>query len=153
MNEENAQLEKEVRIWWNRLQHDTGNRSRIRHQSDLIGVQTVGSFYDLVKVLPEVDIDILASIAMVLSHIEVDSKVKVARAMGKKTINSNHVVSELRFNKLISQNLEDFSRELIRVLPLIDNTADVGALAVDLKYWDSPTQISKKNWLSDYYLA
>lgn len=153
MNEDNKQFAKTVSDWWYRLQHDSGSSARLRHQSDIIGIQTVSYFYELASAVPDVNIDILAAIAMVLSHVKSDSKERIAVRMGRGTSNSNHTVSELRFNKLISMDLEELSREIIRVLPLIDNTASVSDLAVDLRYWDSDKKISKKQWLNDFYLA
>ena len=90
---------------------------------------------------------------MVLSHVESDCKEKAAKRMGKTTLYSDHVVSELRFNKLISLNQQEFARELVRILPMIDNRLNVRCLVTDLRYWDSEKQISKKNWLNDFYLA
>ena len=154
MNEDNKQFAQKVSEWWYRLQHNPGSSARLRHQSDIIGIQTVSFFYDLASAIPDVKIDILAAIAMVLSHMESDSKDNIATRMGRSTSpNSDHAVSELRFNKLISMNLEELSREIIRVLPLIDNTANISELAVDLRYWDSDTKISKKQWLNDFYLS
>ncbi|MBE6514012.1 MAG: type I-E CRISPR-associated protein Cse2/CasB [Thermoplasmata archaeon] len=147
------EFEGAVANWWYRLQNDSGSSARLRHQSDIIGIQTVAAFYDLVRALPQIDTDVLACIAMVLSHVEADSKEKVAVRMGKKTSSADHVVSEIRFNKLISLDLEGLSRELVRVLPIIDNTLNIRALATDLRYWNYESQISKKRWLNDFYLA
>ena len=152
-NISNKDFEKAISDWWYRLQHDPGGSAKLRHQSDITGIQTVSAFYDLVRALPGTDIDNLACIAMVLSHVESDSKEKIAKKMGRKTDTSDHVVSELRFNKLVSLDLKEASRELVRILPLVDSTANVGSLATDLRYWDSESQISKKQWLNDFYLA
>lgn len=153
MNDNNEQFAKTVSDWWYRLQHNPEASAKLRHQPDIMGIQTVSYFYELASATPDVKIDTLAAIAMVLSHVESDSKEKIAARMGRGTPKSDHTVSELRFNKLIAMSLEELSRELIRVLPLIDNTASISDLAVDLRYWDSERKISKKEWLNDFYLA
>ena len=146
-------FEDAVAKWWYRLQHDSGGSARLRHQSDIEGIQTVSAFYDLVRGLPGLNIDMLACIAMVLSHVESDSKDKAAKRMGSKTKASDHVVSELRFNKLVSMDRQGAARELVRMLPLIGNTLNIRALATDLRYWDHEDQYAKKQWLNDFYLA
>ena len=153
MTEDKKDFGAEVYSWWIKIQKDPGSLARLRRQSEVIGIESIGCFYDLVSAVGYVPTDILAYIAMAISHIEVNSSKSAATLMGRKQPNSEHAVSELRFNKLISLELSDASRELVRVLPLIDSTADVRNMANDLRYWDSDKQISKKKWLNDYYTA
>lgn len=148
---ENDIVSDAVSKWWYAIQHDSGGLAKLKHQSDILGIEGVGCFYDLVKMLPNIDVDTLASIAMVVCHVESNVKTTTAKAMGKKTGQSDHVVSEIRFNKLISMDLEDAARELVRMLPLIDNATNIEKLAKDLRYWNSETLFSKKQWLNDYY--
>ena len=152
MNENDEQLKSEVLAWWARIQHNPGGLSRLKHQSDILGIEGVECFYDLASRIPGVDIDVLAAIAMAVSHIEVNSKDSLAHNMGRKK-NGREAVSEIRMNRLIELTLPELSRELIRIMPLVDNTANICKLSVDLKYWDSEKQYSKKQWLNDYYLA
>lgn len=153
MTEDKKDFGEEVYAWWIKIQKDPGSLARLRRQSEAIGIESIGCFYDLVSAVGYVPTDILAYIAMAISHIDVNSQKSAATQMGKKQPNSDHTVSELRFNKLISLELADASRELVRLLPLIDSTADVRSMATDLRYWDSDKQISKKKWLNDYYTA
>ena len=92
MNENNKQFAKAVSDWWYRLQHNQGASARLRHQSDILGIQTVSYFYELASAVPDVKIDTLAAVAMVLSHVEFDSKEKIAVRMGKGTPKSDHAV-------------------------------------------------------------
>ena len=153
MTENKKDFGEEVYSWWIKLQKEPGDLARLRRQSDALGIESIGCFYDLVSGVGYVQTDTLAYIAMAISHVDVNSQKSAATLMGKKQSNSDHAVSELRFNKLISLDLADASRELVRILPLIDSAADVRSMATDLRYWDSDKQISKKKWLNDYYTA
>ena len=54
---------------------------------------------------------------------------------------------------MIESDLYGASRDLVRMLPMIDGAANVGDMAVTLCYWDSEKQLSQKRWIRDYYLA
>lgn len=70
-----------------------------------------------------------------------------------KIKNGRVFVSEIRLNRLMDLSREELTRELIRILPLVDSAANIERLALDIKYWEFEKQISKKQWLNDYYLA
>lgn len=149
---------KSVTAWWYKLQHDDGDRSRLKHQSDITGIESVECFYDLVRAVgwehaSRDRIDDLARVAMVLSHVESDGRDSVARLMGKQIGEIKHKVSEIRFNRLVASDLREMSRSLITILPMIDNTANVESLAWDLLLWDNEDQKKKREWLNDYYLS
>ena len=147
-------FKKEIYAWWTNIQHDSGGLSRLKHQSDILGIQAIECFYDLVRALPGEDVDCLSAIAMVISHIEENSPKTVAELMGSKKHGSEEkTVSELRFNKLISMDLWSASRELIRMLPLIEKNANIKELSLDLKNWDKENQFTKKRWLNQYYIG
>lgn len=162
--EERSLFEEAVFKWWCGLQHDGGGLANLRHQSDIFGIQCVPCFYDLIKRIEESipslfkgsesfmisNMDMIACVAMVVCHVERDSKENIAKLMGK-TIETGHTVSEVRFNKMIATNRDELPRELIRIMPMIDNVANVKKLASDIWGWDLETSYVKKNWLREYY--
>lgn len=139
--------------WWVWLSKDSGRRAMMRRRVTVLDVQLDESFYQLVRMLPNHDMDSLACVAMVVSHIDSNGNNSVATSMGRKVKGADHRVSKIRFQRILDSDLEEASRGIIRALPMIDSCADVRALGKTLYYWDNPKQYSKKKWAQDYYLA
>ena len=151
---ENITFEDQVLSWWVGLNRDNASRSKMRRESTMMGIQMNESFFDLYRMVPWVkDIDALSCVAMVISNIDGDDVDSIATRMGKKTPSSEHSVSELRFRRIIESEGEDAARHVVRVLPMINRYANIKETAKAIMYWDNPNQISKKNWIKDYYLA
>jgi CRISPR type I-E-associated protein CasB/Cse2 len=153
MNERNSAIGEAATAWWRRLQKDAGALARMKRESELIGVQMNEPFYDLVRMLPFVKTDTLACVAMAICHVDTDSERTAAYRFGKSDGTADHHVSELRFRRMIESDPYSASRDLIRMLPMIDNSANVGDIAITLCNWDSEKQISQKRWIREYYLA
>lgn len=149
----NTAIEDGVHQWWSEISRDAGARARLRHETEIVGMQLNESFYDLVRKVPNANIDTLACIAIAVCHVDSDSKESVARRMGKKSKGSDHTVSEMRFRRLIEADRYEASRMLVTLLPMVDSTANVRDLAKSIYYWNNDEKFSQKNWIKHYYLA
>ncbi|MCF1440564.1 type I-E CRISPR-associated protein Cse2/CasB [Ralstonia nicotianae] len=111
------------------------------------------------------DYDAVALVAGVLSHVSQD------RANGKSVIaglgrsgrgDATPKLSEIRFRRLLQgRDLDDFYRQLVRVVQLAERTADVAQLADDMLAWCrerghttvTPSHGVRFRWARDYYLV
>lgn len=152
MNNE-AEFEEEVHKWWSSLQRNPGSRARLRRQTDILGIMMNEEFYNLVIRVPYIRRDDLACIVMALCHVDSDNKNTVPMMMGHKNGQSEHIVSEQRFRRIIESDSEEAVRQLIRVLPIIGSEGNVRDIARTFRFWNSDSKISQKKWIEEYYLS
>ncbi|AQW31868.1 type I-E CRISPR-associated protein Cse2/CasB (plasmid) [Ralstonia syzygii subsp. celebesensis] len=181
---------KWVRSWWLALQPredksavpgalallGRGDRAGLKRCSGVAELLTESATFQLAERLLSLeaakerarfadDHDAVALVAGVLSHVSQD------RASGKSLIaglgRSGHrdatpKLSETRFQRLLQgRDLDDFYRQLVRVVQLAERTADVAQLADDTLAWCrershttvTPSRSVRFRWARDYYLA
>jgi len=86
-------------------------------------------------------------LARVLAEIRLNGDDVLAQRLGPGL--GNPVLSQARFQRLIrSEGIDDRVTALRRVLPMVDRTCNVAALARDFLKWDEATRI---DWTFDYY--
>ena len=146
-----------IKQWWKTLVNsDPGGAATLRRANSTLDVMVSEQFYELVEktgLTTDNQIEKLACIAMTISHVKTDSNETMPARMGAKNGNIDHVVSESRLYRLISSDLTDATRQLIRILPMIDYSANICSLAESMWYWDYESQFSKKKWVKEYYLT
>ena len=143
--------------WWPRLKGDSGDSATLRRSVDPVSVRMTAPYYNLYETAKKHGLGTwnkngLAYAAMVLSHIDRDSEQTMAAKMGKKTKDMREV-SEFRFQRLISADISEAAPMMIRLLPMIDKTANIGDLTYSILYWDFKTQFIQENWAKHYYLS
>ncbi|WP_197325236.1 type I-E CRISPR-associated protein Cse2/CasB [Ralstonia solanacearum] len=182
---------KWVRSWWQALQPregkstapagalallGRGDRAGLKRCSGVAELLTEGATFPLAERLLSLeaakerarfanDHDAVALVAGVLSHVSQD------RPNGKSLMvglgRSGHgdatpKLSETRFQRLLQgRDLDDFYRQLVRVVQLAERTADVAQLADDALAWCrershatvTPSHGVRFRWARDYYLA
>ena len=135
--------------WHGNLQKGA-NYSRLKRASTLDEIQMNEAFYELIDILDyKGNMDQMAAIVLVLSHVRCNSEWGFAELMGAKTATSEHTVSKLRFNRLIDGNRSEFARSLVRILPLIDNELNIMDVIKKIFYWGDTV---KKECAKEYYI-
>ncbi|CAH0440358.1 type I-E CRISPR-associated protein Cse2/CasB [Ralstonia pseudosolanacearum] len=180
---------KWVRSWWQALQPregkstvpgplallGRGDRAGLKRCSGVAELLTESATFQLAERLLSLeaakertrfadDHDAVALVAGVLSHVSQD------RANGRSLIaglgrpgrgDATPKLSETRFQRLLQgRDLDDFYRQLIRVVQLAERTVDVAQLADDTLAWCrerthtvTPSRGVRFRWARDYYLA
>lgn len=110
------------------------------------------------------DYDAVVLVAGVLSHVSQDraNGKSVIAGLGRSGRDATPKLSEIRFRRLLQgRDLDDFYRQLVRVVQLAERTADVAQLADDALAWCrershatvTPSHGVRFRWARDYYLA
>ena len=151
-NGENVTWMGTVLTWWKELEHDRGERARLRRCGDVTEVVFCPAFHDLVRRLRTiggVSRETVAVIAGVLANVKenvpaVKFAVQMAEGRGDRA-----TVSELRFRRLIEiKEREDIFMPIIRLVALMDGTVNAGDLADGIRYWGPRV---RRDWACDYY--
>lgn len=158
MNAENNQTDKNatwtgiVLAWYKELEHDRGERARLRRCADVTEVFFCQAFHDLLRRLRRlgpVSRETVAVTAGVLAHVKENvpaAKFAVQMAEGR---GDHATVSELRFRRLIeTKDREALFMPLIRLVALMDGRVNVGDLTDGIRYWGPP---KRRDWACDYY--
>lgn len=111
------------------------------------------AFHDLRNRLSDTkwkNIERIALIAGVLSHVRYNKDVFLPKILAKKTTkdaSKNAIL--LRFRRLIQyQDFRELFRPMIRHLDLVENKANISHLANSLYYWSDQT---RKDWAISFY--
>lgn len=158
MSEINSAVLEKLASWWRGLDDDRAGRAILRRAESLTAVALSAPYQRLYRQLchagwnenaPDYLKDRLAAVTGLLVHIKEDSALTPPKAMSvRKAGDDKPQVSELRFQRLLeSSDLESLFIGLRRVLPLMNHSVDVKALAKDILFWDDKV---KKDWAYDY---
>lgn len=86
-------------------------------------------------------------IVSVLANIRSNRPLRIAQAFGA---GDPPALSPLRFQRVLRADGEALGPALIRVLPMIDRSCNVGTLGADLFFWNDAT---RTRWIFDYHGA
>lgn len=143
--------------WWETITAtDPGSIAMLKRADSTLEIMLSEQFFNLVKktgCTSYVEIEKLSYIAMVISHVKTDSISTMPTLMGAYDKRGEPTVSESRLHRLISADIKDAVRQMIRILPMIDSSANIKSLASSIWYWDYESQITKKEWVKEYYLS
>ena len=145
---------EKLAAWWRDLEGNPGKRAdlkRCRTVSDVIMTPAFMRFYHkLKKDLPNCDVrgEQLAAVVGLVARIEkAETGDPLAKRMARPKGDSA-VVSELRFRRLLQCDRNELYGALIRILNLLDKTADLHDLAESVYYWGDQV---KKDWAYTYF--
>lgn len=140
--------------WWNSLQENHGDRAELRRCRNSTEVAFLPAYHrlrlSLGKIAP-IKPDDLAIVAGVLSHVKTpDSSHRFSQQMASHKKESDRSrVSGLRFRRLLTiDDPGELYGSIIRIVRLLDGTANIPSLADGLYWWNERT---KKTWAFDYY--
>lgn len=96
----------------------------------------------------------LPAVAQVLAWVKTPMPEKsLAASMGRRKVDGEETpfVSELRFKRLLRiEDRQALADLLIRLLPMVERSANPLTLAHDIWFWNERT---RKRWANDYYQA
>lgn len=136
--------------WWQNLEHNKGIRAELRRCDSPQAVMYHPAFVRLSQRLqPMIGKREnwqypLAAVVGLLSHVRSTSKQPLARAMA----GSPPVVSELRFRRLLQRDRSDLYGAMIRVLRMLDHTANLQDLASSVFFWGDKV---RRDWAEAYF--
>jgi CRISPR system Cascade subunit CasB len=154
-----------VFAWWLEMQpasekpgqpNRRGELAELKHCKSLEDILLVPRFQLLRRILQVTGrghLPACAAMAGILAHIKThqDKPTFAAWLAQPRGESAGSRVSELRFRRLIRiKSHDELFIDLVRVLPLADNTAPVVALARDVYRWNDFT---RQRWTFDYYDA
>ena len=138
--------------WWRGLADDTGGRAALRRAPDITAVVLQPAFQRLHRRLLAAgwpgqrwQDDRLAAAAGLLAHVREQTPLNLPQAMSE---GDKPRLSELRFKRLLeAPDVDSLFTGLRRALPLLQQRADVCALATDVVNWGDGV---KKCWAYAY---
>jgi CRISPR system Cascade subunit CasB len=138
--------------WWRSLNDDTGGRAALRRAPDITAVVMLPAFQRLHRRLMSAgwpsqrwQDDRLAAVAGLLAHVREQTSLNLPRSMSD---GEAPALSELRFRRLLeSPDVDALFSGLRRALPLLQDRADICALATDVVNWGDEV---KKRWAYAY---
>ena len=138
--------------WWRGLADDTGGRAALRRAPDITAVVLQPAFQRLHRRLLAAgwpgqrwQDDRLAAAAGLLAHVREQTALNLPQAMSE---GDKPPLSELRFRRLLeAPDVDTLFTGLRRALPLLQDRADVCALATDVVNWGDGV---KKCWAYAY---
>lgn len=142
--------------WWRGLADDTGGRAALRRAPDITAVVLLPAFQRLHRRLlaarwPDQawQNDRLAAAAGLLAHVREQSALTLPQAMSEgQAAGGRPPLSELRFRRLLeAPDVDTLFTGLRRALPLLQDRAEVCALANDVVNWGDAV---KKRWAYAY---
>lgn len=143
--------------FWQGLEEDKGSRAQLRRCKTPDEVVMVSAFHRLCRRVRPLMKDEregwemrIAAIAGLLAHVrKLDSRKALAEKMAEKRPGSDSpTVSELRFRRLLQRERGELFGALIRVLGLLDKTANPFDLAQSVYYWGDK---ERKRWAFAYF--
>ena len=138
--------------WWRSLENNRGDRAELRRCADLLQVMQTEAFHLARARLIAAGLSAeesrsprLAAIVALAAHVTAQSE---ASLPGAFSAGDKPPVSPLRFRQILDAVDDDelFTR-LRRVLPLIDDSVSLAALAADVWYWGDRV---RRRWVYDY---
>ncbi len=148
-----SKLGQILKEFWQGLEDDKGSRAQLRRCKTPEEVVMVSAFHRLCRrVKPWMKDEQegwemrIAVIAGLLAHVrKLESHKTLAEQMA---VGDSPAVSELRFRRLLQRNRRDLFSALIRVLGLLDKTANPFDLARSVYYWGDN---ERKRWAFAYF--
>ena len=141
--------------WWQELQKDPGGRAELRRCGTVAEAAFCAPFHFLRRLkgnpTREIDLNKLALISVVLSHVKEDSGVLSLGAQMGEPSGDKALVSDTRFRQLLRAEESDFDErlaELVRVVHQLGQRASIDRLGEDLWWWNDRT---RRRWALDYY--
>ena len=144
--------------WWEGLEDDRASRAILRRASTITAVSLSAPYQRLYQRLSGVgwagdakpyQNDRLAAVVGLLVHVKQNDERAPAKSMSQRDAGGDRpCVSELRFRRLLeSPDLDTLFIGLRRVLPLMNQGANVLVLANDIVFWGDAV---KKRWAYGY---
>ena len=97
--------------------------------------------------------DRVAALAVILAHVREDNAVRVARAIGRKTLSENDsaLLSEARFRRLMqTDGPEELLTNMVRLVRHMGGKVNVVDLAHSVLFWGDKL---RRDWAFAYYAA
>lgn len=155
---------EEVFKWWQEMQPDQESEGRPKYRGELAELRRckileevllVPRFQLLRRIVhpPQNRLSACAAMAGILAHVKThETKHTFAEWLAlPKAEGAGSRLSELRFRRLIRNKTHgDLFTDLIRILPLAADTAQVKQLAEDIYRWNDYT---RRKWTFAYYDA
>jgi len=157
-----------LRSWWQKLEHDKGERAALRRAGSLTEVMLSPAFHRLLRELRQEKFGIaesrypkLAAIAGLAARVkkEPDRPASLATRMGEPKAGGNApTVAELRVRNLLAcDDLEVLYTVLRRALAQLDNQANLADLTAIVWHWspmdDRRPNDPRRQMAYDYYAA
>ena len=136
--------------WWQGLENDKGTRAELRRCDSPEKVMFHPAFPRLCRQLEPLLREEwnwqlrLAAVVGLLSHVRQTTGQNLAYQMA----GNPPQVSELRFRRLLQRDREDLYGAMIRVLQMLDHTANLPDLMSSVFYWGD---FVRKHWAFDYF--
>ncbi len=136
--------------WWKGLENDKGTRAELRRCDTPEKVMFNPAFPRLCHRLEpllgeEWNWQLrLAAVIGLLSHVRSTTEQTLAYQMA----GNPPQVSELRFRRLLQRERDDIYGAMIRILQMLDHTANPPDLMASVFYWGDPV---RKRWAFDYF--
>ena len=142
--------------WWTRLKDPSGRHraalARIRRAHTTIDViQEPEALRLIARLRPyRINDDRVATLAGVLALVRENHDVRVARAVGRRSLDEDQSaqLSEARFRRLMQTESGDLMAQMRRLVQMTKGRANVRDLAEAILYWGD--QI-RKEWTFEYY--
>ena len=142
--------------WWKGLRDGTGGHraalARMRRaHAPLDIVQEPAALRLIARLRPfERDDDRVAILAGVLALVREDEKTRVARALGRRSLDDEQSarLSEGRFRRLMQTDGEELLSQMRRLVKMAGGNVNVRDLADGILYWGDRV---RKDWTFEYY--
>lgn len=143
--------------WHKNLDNDRAARAILKRASSITAVSLAAPYQRLYQRLVAIDKgeqlkphhrDALAAAVGLIAQVSEDVPGQLPKAMSARDGSGEAPVSDLRFARLLeASDVDSLFVSLRRALPLINNRADVLALASDVLNWGDSV---KKNWTYNF---
>jgi len=136
--------------WWQNLENNKGTRAELRRCDSPEKVMFHPAFPHLCQQLEpwlgeEWNWELrLAAVVGLLSHVRKTTGQRLAYQMA----GNPPKVSELRFRRLLQRERDDLYGAMIRILQMLDQTANLPDLFNSVFYWGDPV---RKRWAFEYF--
>lgn len=151
--DENSELGKELKKWWENLRENKGIRAEFQRAKNVKDIILLSSFHLACNRFNRFFTNEnhwetrLAMILGLLSHVKGEYDGKLAEQMASPGKDSP-ALSELRFRRLIQCDRDEFYVRMIRVIRLLKREANLHDLARSCYYWGDKI---KRDWAFGYF--
>ena len=132
--------------WWQNLEYNQGTRAELRRCDSPDEVMFHPAFLRLCQRLnPEPREQAgLARVVGLLAHV----RHKTNQSLAYQMAGNPPTVSELRFRRLLQRDRRDLYGAMIRILRMLDYTANLHDLIASVYYWGDRV---RKDWAFEYF--
>ncbi len=142
--------------WWTRLKDPSGPHraalARMRRAHATVDViQEPEALRLFARLRPfHLNDDRVATLAGVLALVRENQEVRIARAVGRRSLDEGHSaqLSEGRFRRLMQTEGQDLMGQMRRLVQMTKGRANVRDLAESILYWSDRI---RKEWTFEYY--